>query len=268
MYSFRLLVAHAQVVVGEREHRVARRQLEGELLEALRRLGAVLRLERLERGLEEGLVRGGFERREIGPRTGGRRDERAERGEPEQAARGEGHAGVVPGRSRAVHRAPPAASAGAACWRYQSTKRGMPARTSIGGRVAEQRARARHVGVGAAHVARLRRAAVDHRGAAGGALEERDQLGHRCRRVAAEIDDLVAERDARACDRPRRGRRCTMSRHVRVVARRRAVAEDGQRLPALEEPGEGVDREVGPLARPVDREEAERDEPERRRRAR
>src|SRR5712671_606073 len=121
--------------------------------------------------------------------------------------------------------------------------------------VAEHLSRVRHVRAGERHVAHLRGLDVQVGADAERLLEETDQLAQAGRLRAAQVDDLVARQ------RDRQGRQYAGEDvlDVRVVAAGGAVAEEGELLSGEHAAGELVDGEVGPLARAVHGEEAQRD---------
>src|SRR5438477_8878227 len=118
--------------------------------------------------------------------------------------------------------------------------------------VAEEPSRLRYVGEGLRHVAGLQGLSVDDGITPQLFFEQTDQFAKFHSARLAEVDylerrRLVVHRRAHARD---------DVVNVRVVAPRRAVAEDRDRLAAADELRELMYSQVGPLARAVDREEA------------
>src|SRR5215213_5125922 len=119
--------------------------------------------------------------------------------------------------------------------------------------VAEQTARLRHVRVSLRHVAWLRRLTLDEGRAVECFFQKRDQFPQLDGLRLAEVEDFVVARVV--INRGAHARDDVV--YVGVVAPRRAVAEDGDGAARVNQFGELVNRQVGPLARAVDREEAQ-----------
>ena len=118
--------------------------------------------------------------------------------------------------------------------------------------IAEQTSRFANVSKSLRHVAGLHRQAIDKRAAIEILFQQLDQLVQFDGARFAQIKDLIIAR--RVINRRAHARNDVVN--VSVIAAGRAVSEDRNLLSFIDEAREFVNRQIGPLPRAVNREEA------------